>query len=115
MSSQEYMTEKHEYMNEKQDYDYNMGDIVERQDDVDAKIEDIVHEYDLHEDDNSPIEEVRVTISSMCSTTKHPTHPHPLPPLIHSPPLLFLDPTHSLMSAFPILHRLFSNCHNRQR
>ncbi|KAF9212814.1 hypothetical protein CPC16_000866 [Podila verticillata] len=55
---------KQEYMTEKQEYEYNMGDIVERQDDVDAKIEDIAHEYDLHEDDNSPIEEVRVTISN---------------------------------------------------
>lgn len=79
---------KQEYMTEKQQYEYDLGDIVERQDDVDAKIEDVVHEYDLHEDDNSPIEEVRVTISSMCSTTKHPTHPiRPLPPLIHSLPL----------------------------
>jgi len=70
---------KQEYMTEKQEYEYNLGDIVERQDDVDAKIENLAHEYDLHEDDNSPIEEVRVTISSMCSTTKHLTHPHPLP------------------------------------
>ncbi|KAG0032769.1 hypothetical protein BGZ82_006400 [Podila clonocystis] len=57
MSNQEYLTEK-------QEYEYNLGDIVERQDDVDSKIEDLAHEYDLHEDDNSPIEEVRVTISN---------------------------------------------------
>ncbi|KAG0328110.1 hypothetical protein BG000_000645 [Podila horticola] len=55
---------KQEYLTEKQEYEYNLGDIVERQDDVDTKIEDLANEYDLHEDDNSPIEEVRVTISN---------------------------------------------------
>lgn len=76
MSNQEYLAGKQEYLTEKQEYEYDMGDIVERQDDVDTKIEELAHEYDLHEDDNSPIEEVRVTISSMCSTTASPHTQH---------------------------------------
>ena len=39
--------------------------ITERFDD--EKIEDITADYDLQEEDDSPIEEVRVTIPSTCS------------------------------------------------